>query len=195
VLLRGDPRHRRVGVAGAALALLGFLAAIAPAGAGAGIYPDPDDTPSRFDISRMSHGHRLSRNGMPRVMHRITTRDAWRAVLLDGRPSSFDVLITTDRDGRLERRITISTARGALRARMLDHSGDVVGRPGVWKPNRRTITLAFRRETLGRRSRSYRWYATTTFHRSSSARCGDVGDVSIVCWDRAPNTGYIEHRF
>jgi hypothetical protein len=194
VPLRGNPRQPRVGVAGAALALLGFLGTIAPAWAGAAVYPDRDDTPSRFDISRLSHGRRLSRGGNPRLMHRVTTHDAWRALLMDGHPSSFDIFITTDRDRRLERRIMIATARGAIRARMLDHSGDVVSRPRVWKSNRRTITVAFRRGTLGRRLRSYRWYATTTFHRSSSASCGDVGTVTIVCWDRAPNTGYIAHR-
>jgi hypothetical protein len=194
VLPRGNPRPRRVGVAGAvALALLGFLATTAPAGAG--VYPDSDDSPSRFDMSRVSHGHRLSRGGQPRLTHRISTHDAWRALLMDGRPSSFNIFITTDRDGRLERRIVIATARGALRARMLDRSGHIVGRPSVWKPNRRTVTVAFRRGTLGRRLKGYRWYATTTFHRSSSSRCGKAGSVTIVCWDRAPDSGYIEHSF
>jgi hypothetical protein len=194
VLTRGSPRHHRVGVVGAALAALTLLTTIGPAGAGTAVYADPNDSLSRFDISRVSHGHKLSRGGKPRLTHQLTTHDAWRAMLVDGRPSSIGFFITTDRDGRLERRIVIATARGEIRARMLNHSGDVVGRPSVWKPNRRTITVAFGRGTLGRRLRSYRWYATTTFHRSSSKSCGDAGSVTIVCWDRAPNSGYIEHR-
>jgi hypothetical protein len=199
VLLRGSPRHRRVGVAGAALAalsfltILAFLTTIGPAGAGTGLYTDRNDSLSRLDISRVGHGHKLSRAGEPRLTHRITTHDAWRAMLVDGRPSSIAFFITTDRDSRLERRIVVATTRGEIRARMINHSGDIVGRPSVWKPNRRTITVAFGRRTLGPRLRSYRWYATTTFHRSSSESCGDAGNVTIVCWDRAPNSGYIEH--
>lgn len=193
MLTRGSPRHRRVGVAGAALAALAFLTTIGPAGAGTGLYTDPNDSLSRLDISRVGHGHKLSRAGEPRLTHRITTHDPWRAMLVDGRPSSIAFFFTTDRDGRLERRIVIATARGELRARMINHSGDIIGRPSVWKPNRRTIAVAFGRRTLGRRLRSYRWYATTTFHRNSSESCGDAGSVTIVCWDRAPNSGSIEH--
>jgi hypothetical protein len=106
----------------------------------------------------------------------------------------MDIFITTDRDPRLERTIVIAMARGELRARMTNHSGAVVGRPSVWKPNRRTISLAFGRGTLGGGVRSYRWYVTTTFHRRESGNCGDAGGVTIICWDRAPNRGYIEHR-
>jgi hypothetical protein len=195
VLTRGSPRRRRVSVAGAALAAFTTVAIFAPAGAGTGGHSDPNDSLSRLDVSRVSHGHKLSRGERkPRLTHRIKTHDVWRASLLDGRPSSIDIFITTDRDPRVERRIVIAAARGELRTRMISHSGVVVGRPSVWKPNRRTISLAFGRRTLGRRVTSYRWYATTTFHRSSSENCGDAGSVTIICWDRAPDRGYIEHR-
>ena len=145
---------------------------------------DKKEFSTLFNISFVSHGH-----GHPRhkeaawLQHKVRMYKPWRSKRL--RRYGDVGFIFPSRD----RRIEILYKRG-LRARMTKNSGQILGRPKVWRPDRRTVAVSFPRDWLGRHLQHYNWRAVATF----TPPCDDV--VNPACpalFDKAPNKGNLRH--
>lgn len=150
---------------------------------------DPDDSPGGLDISYVKHSHRtVQATGQRLLRHRLTTYEAWDTSVL-ARGSRIYFFFNIDADADYERRLTINVSEdGTLYAEMDNpSSGWTRGYARVWRPNRRSVAIEFPTRLLKRDLAKYRWYGDTVFHLSEHPDCGDVGNVSVLCGDRAPN--------
>lgn len=145
---------------------------------------DPKEFPTVLNISFISHGH-----GHPRdkqvawLQQRIRMYKAWRSKRL--RRYGDLSLTFPSRD----RSIEVFYHRG-LRARMTKDSGRIVGRPKVWRPDRRTVAVSFPHRWLGANVQHYNWRAVAVF----APPCEDVVDPACpAVIDVAPNEGNLRH--
>lgn len=185
---------RQVFLIGAAIA----LTVASPVSGDVKTRMDADDNPGRLDVRSAMHAHKVvEASGQRLLRHRIETYEGWRSRILDGGSTSIHLFFNTDDDGRPERSLSIDRYEGALFAEMKDPFDDespVFGYALVWRPNRSRIAVQFPVELLGPGVDSYRWYVQTNFNSPQHARCGDVGDVSVVCIDRAPSRRTVLHN-
>lgn len=130
-------------------------------------------------------GHR---EGNGPLAHTIEMHNRWRTRALRGSPSAIHLYFETDGDRRSERQLTIDVKRGTLQATMTNGNERVIGRAKVWRVDRRTVRVAFRRRLLRRGIDSYRWAAMTSFSKASSSDCYVRGDVSAACFDYVPSS-------
>lgn len=183
------PLARRPGFTLALVVLLGLAAN--PARADRRVVKDGNDAHGRLDARYALAGHRAGTGDERLIRHRIATFKAWPVRLLADGGTEIDFLFRTNGDSHDDAQITVDFRRGRLVARMRNlNSGKSLGRVHVWRPNRRSVSVAFPKKGLGG---SYRWYAVTSFHHDGSERCGTVSDVSVRCPDRVPNRGYVAH--
>jgi hypothetical protein len=147
---------------------------------------DPNEFATLFNISFISHGH-----GHPRdkqvawLQHKIRMYKPWRSKRL--RRYGDLSLTFPSRDRRID-----VVYKGGLRARMTGDSGQVVGRPRVWRPDRRTVAVSFPHRWLGANVQHYNWRAVAVF----APPCDDVVDPACpAVIDVAPNEGSVRHGF
>lgn len=139
-----------------------------------------------LDIADVSHRHARWDSGW-RLVHTISTHDAWRSRSLRPRcGTGFGVLI---RDSR--RSIDVSYRNGKLRGRVQNSRGEFVGRVYVTRPDRRSVRIWIRPRLIGKVGGTYDWFAAAT---TASCRCDDSGAACPAVVDRAPNRGYIRHH-
>jgi hypothetical protein len=138
-----------------------------------------------FNISLISHGHgHLRADGSAWLQHSVRMHRRWRSKRVR-RYGGIGVVFPSR-----NRRIEILYRR-ELRARMTKDSGRMVGRPQVWRSDRRTITVSFPARWLGRAVQHYNWHALALF----SLPCDDVVNAACAArLDRAPNKGNVRHR-
>ena len=141
-----------------------------------------DERAAPLDIASIGHGH----DPRGRLVHRVTMQDSWRLRAL--RPRRGELALLFDLDGKLidghpefERAIVIWTSGGRLRAQMRGVRSQVLGRVKVWRPNNRTVKVAFRKALLRRGLAEYHWFARTLVYRGERSG-GDMapGETSSI---------------
>lgn len=171
---------------------------VVPAAADSGTFRDPEEQPfcespdpcpddDYMDFRRLTFGHGDSGRTL---RHGFYTEKRWKTRRLGGRHgTTIDITFNTDRDQRGERSIEIRRKDGELQARMFRGRYLLKPIPGdirVWRPDRRSVKVAFAPRLLGERVRRYRWYVV--WYDRGLACPGSCGN------DFAPNKGWYEHR-
>jgi hypothetical protein len=135
-----------------------------------------DKTAAPLDIASIGHGH----DARGRLVHRVTMQESWRLRAL--RPRRGELALLFDLDGKIvdghpefERAVVIWAGGGRLHAEMRTPRNRVLGRVKVWRPNNRTVKVAFRKALLRRGLAEYHWFARTLVYRGEYIRGGDAG--------------------
>lgn len=174
-------------VRAAALAVALILVATTPAAADRKVRVDPDDSTGALDIAEVAHNHN---RGL--LTHRLTTYERWEtSVLEDGLSDIYFDFFVGDR--YVYARVDVSpdgTLFGEMRNRDTER---IIGFVKVWRPSKRKLRIEFPKRMLGRNVTSYRWSASTSFHRDGHETCGSGPHIIIACIDYAPSRGYIRH--
>lgn len=159
-------------------------------------WPDGNNARGPLDIASISHGHRIGPKGVPQLVHTVRLHRSWPVKKL--RHQGY-VHLTFDRPGRpgspQERVLWIVYKRGHLIARMFSSLGDppkYLGRVALWRPDWRTVKVAFPKTLLKRRGlERYRWNAFSIVEGRHELCPRDV------CQDLAPNPSdgrrYVKH--
>ena len=117
----------------------------------------------------------------------LRMRESWRLRAL--RPAHGELAILFDVDGKIvdghpefERAVVISARGGRLHAEMRGRRNQVLARVKVWRPNNRTVKVAFRKALLRRRLVEYHWFARTLVYEGEHIRGGDAapGETSSI---------------
>jgi hypothetical protein len=148
---------------------------------------DPNDTRGKLDVKHAVQGHRgISETRM--IRHRLTMRGRWNRRALKPRNNFIVFFFETDDDKGFERRLDIDFKGTRLRAKMETWlSLKKVGIATLWRPNRKSITVAFPLDWLGKDVDAYRWIALHELLHLGSGPCGFRTDVFKPCIDRLPN--------
>ena len=155
---------------------------------------DADDTKGPLDIAWVQHGHRQSPAGVRQLVHTVRLFDPWPVRRLRHRGFVHLFLdVEGHRSLREERAVWITYRKGRLRAQLMHYSAEpptVMRRVPLWRPDRRTLKIAFRKRALGRgRFEAYGWSAIS-FVEERDSSCDRRGG----CHDSAPEAGYVRHR-
>ncbi|HYP24854.1 MAG TPA: hypothetical protein VEV43_14895 [Actinomycetota bacterium] len=148
---------------------------------------DGNEARGPLDIARIAQGHRIGPKGVAQVVHTIRLHRAWPVKRLRHRGY---VVVQFDRrghpDGPNERMLRIFYKRGGLVATMYNSLGDPpkrLARVALWRPDRRTVKVAFPPKLLKRRGlERYEWNVMSFVegrHDLCAKRHG--------CMDLAPN--------
>lgn len=151
---------------------------------------DGDDTHGVLDLKRVVQGHKSDPHGRL-VRHRLTMFREWGRVDLRHERNFINIFFNLDKDQRPERRLTIDVEDGRLKARMDRFpSGRRVGRAEVWRPDRRSVSVAFPESFLSEVA-SYRWRANSFYHSKGEGPCGTPSDVVKTCVDHSKTFRHI----
>lgn len=169
----------------------------APARADQRRFPDGNVARGPLDIARIAHGHRMGPNGVRQLVHTVRLYRAWPVKKL--RHRGF-VHLDFDRrghpDGPQERSVWIVYRRGRLVATMYNTLGDPpkrLARVALWRPDWRTVRIAFPKTLLRKRPLDrYKWSALS-FVEGRHELCPERDG----CFDHAPNLAnrrrYVKH--
>ena len=157
---------------------------------------DPDDTTGVLDVGLIAHGHdkvhfRTSGGSYTQklLVHTITMRESWDNDLLRS-GNKLWVYFNLDRDGKQERSLLIrANPDGSLYGEMFagPTGGSYVrGYARIWRPDDRTLKLAFPAFLLDSKLDTYRWRVYTAY--------SDPADPTCPCEDFAPDLRYLRHR-
>lgn len=175
-----------------------LLLAPVPALADGGAFRDGDEQPfceapgdcpddDYMDFRRASFGHGRAERV---VRHGVRTRKRWKTKELGGRYGVTVYLqVSNDDDRRVERSLRIRRKHGELWGGMFRGKyfrKKVDGRVRVWRPDRRSIKVAFPVRMLGDDVERYRWYV---FWAKRDTYC--PGSCHS---DTAPDRGWYDHR-
>jgi hypothetical protein len=135
-------------------------------------YRDQDEVPSCpgdsacsdddfMDFRRVMHGHG---NTHRRVRHGIRTVRPWDTGVLGGqRGVTIAIHFNLDRDPAWERQLRIRRVHGRLWAGLFKGYKDATRIPGkvrIWRPDQRSVRVAFHLDALKDGLTRYRWKAT-----------------------------------
>jgi hypothetical protein len=177
--------------------LAALMLPVVPAAADGGAFRDPEEEPfcegpgecpdnDYMDFRRLTYGHG---DAGKTLRHGVYTLKRWKTRRLGGRHgTSITIRFDTDGDRLPERRLEIRRKDGELWAGMFrgkDLLKPVRGEVRVWRPNRRSVKVAFRPALLDERVR-YRWYV-------------EWSDRGLACAgscqsDHAPQRGWFTHE-
>lgn len=176
--------HKRGIAAGLALAIAASAAPLVLADVKT--ISDPRDSRGKLDVVEAEARH------MPRVpgfvKHVITFEDR------NGPPDGVSIGFRFRVAGKGVRRRTIFVdvnRDGGLYGEM-HRPGVAVGYVRAWRPDARSIAVAFPTSLLSRGIEQYRWGVLTDYI-DGDANCADT-DVVGNCIDRAPDEGWAIHR-
>jgi hypothetical protein len=158
---------------------------------------DLDDSTGGLDISSVRHAHWVvASTGQRLLRHRIQTFESWDDDVISDAHTHFYIYFNTDNDARVERRLWVDTKDGTLFARMEgpNEGGRVFGFAQIWKPRDDALIVQFPRALLGKSISRYRYYVESVFHDDLHPDCGTVDDMVFLCFDRAPEAGWLRHR-
>jgi hypothetical protein len=148
---------------------------------------DPNDTRGKLDVKYAVQGHRLI-SKVRMIRHRLTMRGRWNRRALKPRNNFINLFFDTDDDKGFERRLNIDFRGTILRAKMQTwRSLKKVGIAKLWRPNRKSITVAFPKGWLGKDVDDYQWTAHTLYSIAGQGPCGFQTDVYKTCSDTLPN--------
>lgn len=155
---------------------------------------DPNDTDGNLDIKFVVQGHRSDTSGPRMIRHRLTMYERWGKRALTRQNNFINLFFDTDKDNGFERRLNMDVRDGELRAKMQTWRGlEEVGFAKIWRPNRRSVAVAFPKRWLGAGVRSYQWIGYALYSIKGEGPCGLQGDVYSGCTDRLPNSGRHSH--
>lgn len=150
---------------------------------------DPDDAGHQLDVAETSHGHLKVRGGRF-LTHRISTFEAWENSVLEG--SSLRIFFNLDRDPETERTLLVTLNEdGSLNAEM-HGNGKLRGYARAWRPDDRTVKVAFPPSLLRRGLEVYRWRVETVGPGFPEQKCSP--DPDQPCLDLVPDRGFIRHK-
>ena len=149
-----------------------------------------------LDIASISHGHRMGPKGVRQLAHTIRLHRAWPVKKLRHRGFvHVDFELRGNPDGPQERSIWIVHRKGRLVATMYATLGDPpkrLARVALWRPDWRTVKVAFPKSLLRKGLDRYKW-AALSFVEGRHELCGKSGG----CTDWAPNPEdrrrYVKH--
>jgi hypothetical protein len=116
-------------------------------------------------------------------------RETWSVTALR-RGSSIDLILDATGDESFESRIIVDVAKSSDRLVAKAYRGSkVVFRAEVERPSAKSVSIFVPRRRL---KGPFRWHLVTTYS-GKSGPCGTDGDVSLECFDRAPDQGSLRH--
>lgn len=151
---------------------------------------DADDATGPLDIAWIRHSHRTSDRGVHHLVHTVRLFEPWPVRRLRHRGYInlfFD--LPGNRDWREERALYISYENGRLRAEMINFGVDPpesMKYVALWRPNRRTVKVAFGRSLLSQSDFGYYTWRALSFIEEGHELC----DRSGGCTD---STGELRH--
>lgn len=177
----------------AVIVALGVL----PAAADENQVRDGDDTRGPLDIAWIKHGHRTKANGQRQLVHTIRLYERWPVRRLRHRGYIHLFFDLRGHPGNPEERtLWIIYEDGKLKAEMYNTLGDppkYLGDVPLWRPNGRTVKVAFRKSLLRRRDFDYYKWGALSYIEAGHPLCGR----SQGCGDLAPDVGdgkrYVKH--
>lgn len=167
---------------------------LAPATADERRLRDGNDAEGPLDISWVSHGHRTNAKGQRQLVHTIRLFERWPVQRLRHRGFInlfFD--LKGNQGWRPEREIVISYVDGRLRAELVNFAADppqFMRFVPLWRPDGRTVKVAFRRSALRQRKYGYYDWEGLSFIEEGHPLCDRPGG----CSDGFPNRGSIRHE-
>lgn len=186
---------RRTGLVLGAVLLAATLTTPAALADGAKLR-DRNDTRGVLDVSRISHGHRTTRAGEHQLVHTIRLHDPWPVKKL--RDHGFALIyfeLAGHPDNPPERTLQIEYEDRRLVAHMYNSMGDPskhMRKVALWRPDWRTVRVAFPKALLRKSLQRYKWNAVT-FVDEREGMCSRGGG----CTDWAPNLSdgleYVRH--
>ncbi len=168
--------------------------ALAPVTAGERRVQDGNDAHGPLDVAWVKHGHRTNAEGQRQLVHTIRLFERWPVKRLRHRGFInlfFD--LRGNQNWRPEREIVISYVDGGLRAELVNFAADppqFMHFVPMWRPDARTVKVAFRRSALRERKYGYYEWHTVSFIEERHPLCDRPGG----CSDNVPNRGSIQHR-
>lgn len=158
---------------------------------------DGNDARGPLDIAAIAQGHRIGPNGVRQLVHTVRLRRAWPVKKL--RHRGF-VHLTFDRPGHRgsppERTVWIVYRRGRLVATMYNTLGDPpkrLARVALWRPDWRTVKVAFPKTLLKRRGlERYKWDALS-FVEGRHELCPDPDGCTDLAPDPQKGRRYVRH--
>ncbi|HEX2049652.1 MAG TPA: hypothetical protein VHJ34_03345 [Actinomycetota bacterium] len=176
---------RKLATVAALVALATVTAGFGPAHATRNTVADPDDSASPVDLASASHGH-TNVDGRRLITHRVDAHAPW-ADDVGGRHTAIYFAFDVDGDGSGDYFVSVSEARGTLRA-----SADFDARVRVTRPDADSVQIAFPKSAIAGRGDGYHWNASIYY---DPAR-GDepIAGCEEGCSDAAPDAGaWIHH--
>ncbi|MDP9067979.1 MAG: hypothetical protein M3N53_06500 [Actinomycetota bacterium] len=155
---------------------------------------DAEDTPGLLDIRSVSHGH----DSRGRLVHTVRTFPEWKTRALPRTDENYVGFVFESGSGEFgsDRFVWVRRSdQGRLYAelyRVETHAnGEFLRRVPVWRPNRRSVTIAIRPRFLGTEfADGYRWRAITSFEKGADGPCRRDREASSFptghCTDAAP---------
>ena len=148
---------------------------------------DGNNARGPLDIASISQGHRMGPKGVRQLVHTVRLHRAWPVKKLKHRGFvHLNFELRGHRDGPQERTVWIVYRKGRLVATMYATLGDPpkrLARVALWRPDWRTVKVAFPKSLLRKGLEPYRWNAMS-FVEDRDPLCPRRGDG---CWDWAPN--------
>jgi len=180
----------------AGIGLIAVIVAAAAVGADEGRLLDANDTQGPLDVASIHHGHRANDKGRRQLIHTVRLHDAWRVKRVRDRAwIRLFFQLRGHRGNPEERTLLITYEDGKLRAKMYNSLGDppkFLANVALWRPNRRTVKVAFRRSLLRRRDFGhYRWSARSFI--DGKAWCSDRDGCSDSVPDGDGAKRYVTH--
>jgi hypothetical protein len=158
---------------------------------------DGNDARGPLDIALVSQGHRMGPKGVPQLVHTIRLHRAWPVKKL--RHQGF-VHVLFDRKGHPngpeERNLWIVYRGGHLVATMYNSLGDPpkrLARVALWRPDWRTVKVAFPKTLLKRRGlERYKW-SVLSFVEARHELCPRRDGCSDLAPNPANRRRYVKH--
>lgn len=161
-------------------------------------FRDPARAKGVLDIEAIRHSHRANEKGVRQLVHTIRLEQAWPVKKLRHRGFVHVNFQLPGHPGSPEERaVWIVYRRGHLVAKMYRTLGDppaLVGRAALWRPDWRTVKVAFPKSWLRARPLdAYKWNAVAFVEDGT-----DFCPRKDACFDWAPNPAndrrYVRHR-
>ena len=154
-----------------AASLVVALALASPAMADDAGRPDPREVGGKMDIVTIAHRHGRERPRGAWLQHRVAFDEAFTGRWFRRRGDLGIRFFGTGKSATVVR-------NGGWKGRLYNRRGRLVGRPTVWRPNRRTVVVSLPVRWLGTDVERYRWRAVSA---TAPRRCDDAPDAAAAC--------------
>lgn len=180
-------------VSGGLVACLLALAFISSVAADERRVRDGNDARGPLDVAWVKHGHRTNADGVRQLVHTVRLYERWSVQRLRHRGFVNLFFDLRGNEGwRPERAAYITYHDGRLRAELVNFAADPPQFMRVipmWRPNPKTVKIAFRKSALRRRGFSYYKWNLVSFVDEGHPSCEESGG----CSDNIPNRGWLRH--
>lgn len=172
--------------------------AVMPAAADQKRVVDGNDTTGPLDIHWIKHAHRTNAKGQRQLVHTVRLYERWPVRRLRHRGYVHLFFQLRGHPGNPEERtLWIIYENGKLKAEMYNTLGDppkYLRDVRLWRPDGRTVKVAFRKSLLRRRDFNYYKWGALSYIEGRHPLCGR----SQGCGDFAPDVRdgkrYVRHQ-